>query len=92
MKSIRNDKIIDRRKVWITKYALTKGLFQVEAEIVDGVYASVGMLFTREWVETEEEAREKFEVMRKRKIERLRRATTKICEMQCKFATSWEGK
>lgn len=74
-------------KVWVTKYALTRGLFEMNAEIIDRgakhVYAkgkgpSGGHIFTREWTKTREEAIEKAEKMKKARITSLKRAITKM--------------
>ena len=74
-------------KVWVTKYALTQGLFEMNAEILDrgakNVYAkgkgpSGGHIFTREWTKTRDEAVEKAEKMRKARISSLKRAITNM--------------
>jgi hypothetical protein len=75
-------------KVWITKYALSRGLFQVDAEMVHSggvVYAHNGTLFTREWVKTEQEAREVWERARQRKIAALKKQIKKLEAMSCKI-------
>lgn len=77
-------------KVWVTKYALTQGLFEMNAEIVNRgakhVYAkgkgpNGGHIFTREWTNTRAEAVLKAEQMRKARIRSLKRA---IANMQAK--------
>ena len=77
-------------KVWITKYALTKGLFEINAEIIDRgakhVYAkgkspSGDSIFTREWANTRAEAVIKAEAMKKARVASLKRA---IAKMQAK--------
>lgn len=74
-------------KVWITKYALTQGLFEMNAEIIDRgvkhVYArgktpTGHSLFTREWTKTREEAVEKAEKMKKARIASLKRSITNM--------------
>ena len=69
-------------KVWITKYALTKGLFEMEAEIVDGKYASGKYesirLFTRDWAHTLAEAVKVAEDMRTRRIASLKKSIVKL--------------
>jgi hypothetical protein len=76
-------------KVWITKYALTQGLFEMNAEMCDHgskVYAKGkapggGSIFTREWTKTRAEAVLKAEAMRKARIASLKRS---IANMQAK--------
>ncbi len=74
-------------KVWITKYALTRGLFEIDAK-VDGKYASgpdpAGnwKIFTREWTKTREEAVKVAEQMKTRRIASLRRSMKKLEEMK----------
>lgn len=75
-----------KKKVWITKYALTKGLFQRDAEIVNGVYASSRGLFTKSWVDTEEEARAAWEEARRQEVARLKKKIARLEAMPCKFA------
>lgn len=70
-------------KVWITRYALTQGLFQIDAEIVDGIYASGRTLtgdriFTRDWAKTPEDALAKAHEMRRLRIASLKRSITKL--------------
>lgn len=75
-------------KVFITKYALTKGIIAVDAEIVpssDGsglLYASTKRrdfsVFTREFERTEAEALATAETMRTRKIAALKRQISKL--------------
>ena len=79
-------------RVWITRYALTQGLFQVDAELVTAhgvTYAScrrsgIG-LFTREWAKTEAEAVKAFEKMRSNKIKSLRRQLERLEQMPVLF-------
>lgn len=65
-------------KVWITKYALTTGVFVMNAEIVDGKYASGGNVFTIDFVTSETEAKGAFERKRKAKIASLKKQITKL--------------
>ncbi len=69
-------------KVWITKYALTKGLFEMNAEIVSDKYASgkhEGMsLFTRDWARTRAEAVASAEDMRVARIASLKKSVAKL--------------
>lgn len=80
-------------KVWITKYALTKGIFTLEVEVCTQnaslVYATKpGPLQEREyygkpyWHETLDEAREHAEGMRVRKIASLRKQIAKLQELK----------
>lgn len=73
-------------KVWVTKYALTQGLFEMNAELVDRgphhIYAkgktpTGNALFTREWFATREEAVVKAEKMKAARIKALKGAITK---------------
>lgn len=74
-------------KVWVTKYALTQGLFEMNAEIINRgthhVYAkgkgpTGGNIFTREWTKTREEAVEKAEKMKKARITSLKRSIANL--------------
>jgi len=74
-------------KVWVTKYALTQGLFEMNAEIVNRgelhIYAKgktpMGRnLFTREWTKTREEAVTKAEAMRTARLKQLKAAIKKM--------------
>lgn len=71
-------------KVWIYKYALTKGIFELDAEIVDGIYArgklKAGSLpiFTRDWARGRALAAGKAEQMRQRKIASLKKSIAKL--------------
>jgi hypothetical protein len=76
-----------KMKVWVTKYALTQGLFEMNAEIIDRgarhVYAkgkgpNGGSIFTREWTKTREEAVAKAEAMKNARIRSLKRSITKL--------------
>lgn len=75
-------------KVWITKYALTTGLFEIDAEIVDGTYASQIRAnrgsghFTREWTRTREEALVVAENMRKKRIASLEKSIKKLQKLR----------
>lgn len=70
-------------KVWITKYALTTGIFEMNAEIVDGKYASGktprgGAIFTREFAKSAAEAAKKGDAMRKSRIASLKKSIAKL--------------
>lgn len=72
-------------KVWITKYALTKGLFEMEAEIVDNKYASGRydglQLFTRDWAHSRAEAVAVAENMRESRLKSLKKSIAKLEKM-----------
>ncbi|MGN6107825.1 MAG: hypothetical protein ACTHU0_22145 [Kofleriaceae bacterium] len=78
------------RTVWITKYALSQGLYKVKAEIVDGKYASTESkgfslgLFTRDWKPSREEAVAEAERMRAMKIASLKKQIAKLEAMTFK--------
>ena len=77
-------------KVWIVKYALTKGLFEIEGKEfgVDGIsqestnwpthYHGEGI----EWCRTKEEAVQVAEKMRQKKIASLERQIEKLKKMK----------
>lgn len=76
-------------KIWITKYALTKGILEKEAEIdFHETMASVPSADIRlgwtdyfhrpNWHKTQEEARARAEVMRQKKIASLERQLAKL--------------
>lgn len=80
-------------KVWITKYALTKGIIEEEAEICldhNGVPYKTNMIDTKnygtfhyeEWHKTKEQAIKMAEDMRKKKIESLKKQITKLEKMK----------
>lgn len=79
-------------KVWISKYALTTGLYEVEVELSNTfpgmVYEKKNMVFYhgegREWHRTKEGAVKRAEEMRIRKINSLKKQIKKIENM--KFA------
>jgi hypothetical protein len=82
------------RTVWITKYALTRGILKAEAEIIEGrgagtVYASVeaeGLrIFTPEFKLSEADAIEAFNEMRNRKLATLERQAKKLQNLACKI-------
>ena len=78
-------------KVWITKYALTSGIIETEAEecgddmvrvhnstFCDSYYHKEG----REWHRTKESAIAKAEEMRKKKIDSLQKQIKKLENMK----------
>lgn len=74
-------------KLWISKYALTKGLYECECEI-DGGMASGGGVFEhyhgegREWHRTRQDAQIRAEVIRHARIQSLQKQITKLERMQ----------
>jgi len=72
-------------KVWITKYALTKGIYEVESELTP-VTDSPGKFYasphkhalTRDWAPTREEAVAQAEKMRDRKLLSIAKQVAKL--------------
>ena len=80
-------------KVWITRYALTQGIFEANVDLVpashnpkityaEGKSAAGGQFFTHEWTKTREEAVEKAQEMRTKRIAALKKAITKLEKMK----------
>ena len=77
-------------KVWITKYALTTGIYEIEAEITENgsaydMHASLPTFYHKEgkdWHRTKESAIKKAEEMRQKKIESLKKQIEKLEEMR----------
>lgn len=76
-------------KVWITKYALTQGIFEAEAdesEIFRGMIAVSPFEFYhgegKEWHKTKESAISRAEEMRKKKISSLKKQIKKLENMK----------
>jgi hypothetical protein len=75
-------------KIWNSKYALTKGLIEQEAkETTNDSMVQVGPLQYlhdegREWHRTKEQAVERAEVMRKKRIASLRKQLERLESMQ----------
>lgn len=70
-------------KVWITKYALTQGIFELDAEIVDKRYASADSadgyrIFTREYAVSKGEALMIAETMRTKRIANLEKQIKRL--------------
>lgn len=76
-------------KVWITKYALTRGIFEAEVEerdrgmvrLVDHRPVGYGILFHaegRDWHRTLESALARCEVMREAKLKSLEKSSAKL--------------
>ncbi len=78
-----------RKKVWITKYALTTGIIAGTAEICDGKYAHMsygsGKLFTAEFQYSLDSAREVAERMRVARIKSLKKQLVKLEELEIKI-------
>lgn len=77
-------------KVWITKYALTQGIIEKEAELCesyDGMIRVSGKFSYylhgegKEWHRTKESAIARAEEMRQKKIESLKKQIQKLEEM-----------
>jgi len=79
-------------KAWISKYALTQGIFCINAEICldvnkkmiqetgKGIYPIY--YHKPDWYETEQEAKDQAELMRKKKIASLEKQVAKLKEMK----------
>lgn len=77
-------------KVWITKYALTSGIFEAEAEVCSHISEEMIKLTRpgrcpemfhgegKEWHRTKESALERLTVMKENKISSLKRKIKKI--------------
>ena len=73
-------------KVWITKYALTQGIFEAEGKVFSGEYFDIGCrdgLFTKnEWHHTKSEAIARAEEMRIAKLKSLDKQIKKISALK----------
>lgn len=77
-------------KVWIVKYALTKGLYEIEGEecrkgCISQKFASLPILYHgegKEWCRTKEEAVHVAEEMRQKKIASLEKQIEKLKKMK----------
>ena len=77
-------------KIWITKWALTKGITTAEAEVKEGDSMAVVRrpgyvtlrLFGPEWHTTAREALEQAEKMRACKLLSLEKQMNKLCNMR----------
>lgn len=73
-------------RVWITKYALTTGIYEIEAEITENgsafdMHASLPTFYNKEgkdWHRTKEDAIQKAEAMRQKKIVSLKKQIEKL--------------
>lgn len=78
------------KKIFIFKYALTKGIMEVDAKIKQDTYEEyatvkdlIGLIWlNRDYVHTKEEALKKAEDMRLRKIESLKKQIAKLEKMK----------
>lgn len=78
-------------KVWITKYALTKGIIEADAKLTSSNSVSIMELNTDlkmhwfykgDWHSDKESAIKKAEEMRQKKIESLKKQIQKLEEMR----------
>lgn len=78
-------------KVWITKYALTKGIIEVDAMLTSSDSISIKELnsdlnsnwfYKGDWYSDKESAIKKAEEMRQKKIESLKKQIKKLEEMR----------
>lgn len=73
-------------KVWITKYALTKGVFEVEGEVKDNCFIGGNVIagwyyasyLGKQWHRTKADALDEAERMRDAKVKSLRKQITKL--------------
>lgn len=75
-------------KVWITRYALTEGVFEEEVELLEQ-FPNIGVVKERggyyqppDWHRTREEAVKRAEEMRVKKIASLKRQIDKLSKMR----------
>lgn len=74
--------------IWITKYALTKGIYSVEAEIDANIDMAVmrgsfsEYFHKSEWWKTEQDAKKKAEEMRKTRIASLKKSLKKMEDLK----------
>lgn len=80
---------MDRERItaWITKYALTKGIQEVEGKTDGDGYLSYGKYdynhaFRKEWYRTREAAIKRAEEMRLKKIASLKKQLKKLEKMR----------
>ena len=78
------------KKIFIFKYALTKGIIEVDAKIEQGIHEEYAMVkdwigfiwLNRDYVHTKEEALKKAEEMRLKKIKSLKKQIVKLEKMK----------
>lgn len=78
------------KKIFVFKYALTRGIIEVDAEIGHGTYEEYAKVknqmdiiwLNRDYVHTKEEALKKAEDMRFKKIESLKKQIVKLEKMK----------
>jgi len=74
-------------KVWITKYALTQGIFEIEAEIVRDVSTKMvstvkGYFHEPDWHTSYEKSKEQADKMRNNALKSLSKKMKKLEEMK----------
>lgn len=78
-------------KVWITKYALTQGIIELEIEnesddpnviYFKGSHGFSSSYRGKDWHKTKEDAIKRAEEMAQKKIESLQRQIIKICDLK----------
>lgn len=71
-------------KVWITRYALTGGIYTRDCEVVDSKIVAYSDEYYQkpDWHETEEAAKAKAEQMRLREIAKLKKQIEKLEKMK----------
>lgn len=78
------------KKIFVFKYALTKGIIEIDAKTEQDTYEEYAMVrdwigliqLNRDYVHTKEEALKKAEDMRLRKIESLKKQIVKLEKMK----------
>ena len=78
------------KKIFVFKYASTKGIIEVDAEIKQGIYGEFTKVknqgnliyLDKDYVHTKEEALKKAEDMRLKKIESLKKQIVKLEKMK----------
>lgn len=75
-------------RVWLHKYALSKGVLEVDADLVMGKYAKGkigrGSFFTTDWTLTKEEALAKARDRQQRKLVSLEKVRKRIAALRFK--------
>lgn len=78
-------------KVWITKYALTKGIIEVDGELISSDFVSIlnrgaslptHWFYKGDWHSDKQSAIKKAEEMRQKKIESMKKQIQKLEEMR----------
>lgn|SRR5262249_42428611 len=75
-------KVVREMKVWITKYALTQGIKEMDVEVINNKMVAQGRHYFhgrgREWHRTREGAQAKAEQMRRDRIDSLKKTLAKL--------------